>query len=69
MLAANNSRSVKALAEALSRKWSEDISMDMAKYLRKKLRAVDLNSAQPTNTAPTDGVNSPREGPENTTEE
>ncbi|KRY44043.1 Retrovirus-related Pol polyprotein from type-1 retrotransposable element, partial [Trichinella britovi] len=69
MLAANNSRSVKALAEALSRKWSEEISTDMAKYLRKKLRAVDLNSAQSTNTALTDGVNSPREGPENTTEE
>ncbi|OUC49789.1 zinc finger, C2H2 type, partial [Trichinella nativa] len=69
MLAANNSRSVKALAEALSRKWSEDISTDMAKYLRKKLRAVDLNSAQPTNTAPIDGVNSPREDPENSTEE
>ncbi|KAL1241409.1 Retrovirus-related Pol polyprotein from type-1 retrotransposable element [Trichinella spiralis] len=69
MLAANNSRSVKALAEALSRKWSEDISTDMAKYLRKKLRAVDLNSAQPTNTAPIDGVNNTREGPENSTEE
>ncbi|KRZ81815.1 Retrovirus-related Pol polyprotein from type-1 retrotransposable element, partial [Trichinella sp. T8] len=69
MLVVNNCRSVKALAEALSRKWSEDISMDMAKYLRKKLRAVDLNSAQPTNAALTDGVNSPREGPENTTEE
>ncbi|KRY44607.1 Retrovirus-related Pol polyprotein from type-1 retrotransposable element [Trichinella britovi] len=69
MLAANNSRSVQALAEALSRKWSEAISMDMAKYLRKKLRAVDLNSAQSTNTALTDGVSSPREGPENTTEE
>ncbi|KRX52177.1 Retrovirus-related Pol polyprotein from type-1 retrotransposable element [Trichinella sp. T9] len=69
MLAANNSRSVKALAEALSRKWSEAISMDMAKYLRKKLRAVDLNSTQPTNTALTDGVNSTREGPENITEE
>ncbi|KRZ81727.1 hypothetical protein T08_5351, partial [Trichinella sp. T8] len=69
LLAANNSRSVQALAEALSRKWSEAISTDMAKYLRKKLRAVDLNSAQTTNTALTDGVNSPREDPENTTEE
>ncbi|KRX71276.1 Retrovirus-related Pol polyprotein from type-2 retrotransposable element R2DM [Trichinella sp. T6] len=42
-LSASNSCSVKSFAEALSSKWSEAISMDMAKYLRKKLRRVDLN--------------------------
>ncbi|KRY45429.1 Retrovirus-related Pol polyprotein from type-1 retrotransposable element, partial [Trichinella britovi] len=42
-LTASNSCSVKSFAEALSSKWSEAISMDMAKYLRKKLRRVDLN--------------------------
>ncbi|KRX33447.1 Retrovirus-related Pol polyprotein from type-2 retrotransposable element R2DM, partial [Trichinella murrelli] len=42
-LTASNSCSVKSFAETLSSKWSEAISMDMAKYLRKKLRRVDLN--------------------------
>ncbi|KRZ82814.1 Retrovirus-related Pol polyprotein from type-1 retrotransposable element [Trichinella sp. T8] len=40
---ASNSCSLKSFAEALSSKWSEAISIDMAKYLRKKLRRVDLN--------------------------
>ncbi|KAL1236441.1 Transcriptional repressor MprA [Trichinella spiralis] len=42
-LTASNSCSVKSFAEALSSKWSEAISIDMAKYLRKKLRRVDQN--------------------------